>query len=158
MTTPYRAPPAAPPRAVGVPVLWVPREPPLSVCAAVAFGECAAHFVARLLRLDDRALASLVGVASRDVVVIEGEGARIPWVDGVHWLGRDVEAPALRLPTSVRPAVPPALFQQAVLARCEGVARAAVVPSGSGLRVVPLGEALPLDRDRLRAWLAERAP
>lgn len=127
---------------------WVPREPPLAPCAAAGRGPVARRLLDRLLAEDDDALLGLEGVAGSGVVVVAGD--RLPWVEGLLWLGRDPAAPALLLPTTVGPDVPVDWLQGAVLRRCPaGAAPIAVLVDPPSL--VPLGGARPLVRARLLA-------
>jgi hypothetical protein len=136
----------------GLEVRFVRREPPLAPCAAAATGEAARALVARLRRRGD--LRGLRGVAGADAVVVLGEAAGLPWVEGVQYLGRDPEAPGLLLPTTLAPELPPAVLFLA-LARLVGEAELplAVLAGRPGpLRLLPLGGALPLDPAALVTW------
>lgn len=127
---------------------WTLREPPLAAVAVVARGDVARRLVDRLLAEDDAALAGLQGVAGPGIVVVSGPS--LPWVDGVSYLGRDPEAPALWLPTTRRPSVPVDWLQGAVLRRCaEGASPVAVLAEPFAL--VPTGASRPLVRARLVA-------
>lgn len=87
---------------------WLPREPPLVPVWALAEGEGAAALVSRF-----------VGRGGVSVVVAPGVCAvrapRLPWVDGVTYLGRDPACPGAWWPTAERPSVPPALLLGAAL-------------------------------------------
>lgn len=149
--TPYRRAPDAPPETPRVAVAWTPRETPLSVRGVALRGAAAAVVCARLGDADDATLRGLRGVsAGRDVVLL-GEAA--PWVADAVWLGRDEEVPGWLVPTAVRPSVPVALLVRALASRgVHGQLPHALWPTAEGLRVVPLAEARPLSRERLRAW------
>lgn len=149
--TPYRQAPANEPDVPRVPLRWIPRERPLDPRGAAHRGEGAKALVERLLACTDGALRALRGVAAGGDVVILGD--EVPWVPEALWLGRDPDAPGWLLPTALRTDLPMALVR-AALAR-HGVQTGlphAVWPDARGLRVVPLGEARPLTRDRLRGW------
>lgn len=127
-------------------VEWVPRDEPLAPAAALGTGPVAEALVRALLQRSDEALARLSGVGSARVVVVMGED--LPWVDGLVYLGSDPEAPALLLPTALRPTVPLPLLQRAVLARLPpGSSPVALSPRTRQL--VALGGSRPLRRERL---------
>jgi hypothetical protein len=133
-------------------VRWAPREPPLAPRAAIGLGEVARALARRLLALPAEAMGRLSGVGGADVLVVMADEAALPWVDGVIYLGRDPEAPSLLLPTTLRPDVPPPLFEEAVLGRVRGTPPVVVLPEPPVL--VATGAARPLDRGALEAWLA----
>jgi hypothetical protein len=141
-------------------VAWTPRDAPLAARAVAAFGAPARALAGRLAALDDAALGALAAVAggaARDVLVVLGEAAALPWVDGVVYLGRDDAAPELLLPTALAPSVPPGVLAVAIRA-----IRAAVsVPGPIAVlaappRLVPCGVARAIDRGRLAAWREAR--
>jgi hypothetical protein len=138
-----------------VEVAWRPREPPLAPVCALALGAAARALAARLLARPDAELVRLRGAASAELLAVLGEPEWLPWADGVTYLGRDPEAPALLLPVHLAPRLHPALLERALLARAAAGAPLAVLPESS--RLVPLGGARPLHRDALRAW-AEGTP
>ncbi len=94
----------------------VPRPEPLAPTAAVAEGCAARRLARRLLQLGDAALARLVGVAGPGLLAVLGAEAELPWIDGIRYLGRDPDAPALYLPTALTFDVPLALVEGAFLA------------------------------------------
>ncbi|MCB9564908.1 MAG: hypothetical protein H6708_31365 [Kofleriaceae bacterium] len=51
------------------------------------------------------------------MLAVVGDAARLPWVDGVAYLGRDLAAPSLLVPTTLAPDAPPALVERALRAR-----------------------------------------
>jgi hypothetical protein len=118
----------------------------------LASGDAARRLALRLLALPTDRLARLQGVAGSDLVALVGDEADLPWVDGARYLGRDPSAPALLLPTALAVGAHPALLERAVLAAAPGASPPlAVLPDP--LRVVPLGDARPIDPARLRDWL-----
>jgi hypothetical protein len=134
-----------------VPVTWTPREPPLPVRGVALRGVAAVAMCARLGDADDPTLRALRGVAAWGDVVLLGDAA--PWSPDAVWLGRDDDAPGWLVPTATRPSVPIALLLRALASRGVHVALPhALWPTAEGLRVVPLAEARPLSRERLRAW------
>ncbi len=146
MTAPYRGaqpPSASEPR---VAVRWIAREPPLAPVGVAAFGPVVAALRERLLRASDASLAALRGVEGEGVMVVTGESASLPWVDGARWLGRDLAAPSLLLPTSERPSVDVGLFERALLRGEHGAAPLAVFARDGAITVVSLAEARPVSR------------
>ena len=149
--TPYRRGPEAPPETPRVAVTWTPRATPLSVRGVALHGAAAVAMCARLADADDPTLRALRGVAAGGDVVLLGESA--PWSADAVWLGRDDDAPGWLVPTATRPSVPIALLVRALASRgVHGAFPHALWPTAEGLRVVPLAEARPLSRERLRAW------
>jgi hypothetical protein len=138
-----------------LPVAFHPRAAPLAPLGATARGPAARALAERLLARDDDALAALSGVASPDRLIVLGPADALPWVDGVVYLGRDPQAPALLLPTALAPDAPPALLERAVLAR---VSAAPVAVLADPPALASLAAARPLDRARLCAWLGEAPP
>jgi hypothetical protein len=131
------------------------RSQPLSPRAAVAEGTAALLLAQRLLALSDPDLARLSGVAAPGLLAVLGAADDLPWVDGVRYLGADPGAPGLLLQTTLAFDLPAALVERALRAQA---------PPGAGplalllapLRLLPLGEARPIDRTRLATWV-ERA-
>jgi hypothetical protein len=145
-----------------LPVTWRLREKPLAPIAAAAVGRRARALAPRLLAREDAALARLHGVAGKDVLVVLAEAADLPWLDGIVYLGRDPEAPALLVPTILEPEVPIALVERALVRRAQ-TSPLAVLPDAERLEprartdlLVPCGGALPIVRAVLEAW-ARRA-
>lgn len=137
-------------------VSWTLREPPLTATAAVARGAAARRLAERLARLDDGALARLVGVAGDELVVVSGED--LPWVDGVTYVGVDPSAPRLLLPTTRVPTVHPSLVEAALLERTKAAPPLVVLDD---LLIISFANARALQRARLVQWIAareERAP
>ena len=130
---------------------WVPRRLPLDPSAAFARGRAATALARRLLALDDAALAELRGVAGEGWLLVVGATDALPWADGVVYLGRDRDAPALLVPTAWSPDVPVALLERALVARHALVSPPLAVLAGPPA-CVGAGEARPLERARLDAW------
>jgi hypothetical protein len=149
--TPYRRAPETPSETPRVTVTWTPRETPLSVRGVALHGAAAVAMCARLGDADDPTLRALRGVSAGGDVVLLGDSA--PWSPDAVWLGRDEAAPGWLVPTATRPSVPIALLVRALASRgVHGALPHALWPTLEGLRVVPLAEARPLSRERLRAW------
>lgn len=136
-------------------VSWRPRREPLAPSGAAARGAAAARLARRLLEEDDDSLAELRGVGGRDVLVILGAAERLPWVEGVTYVGRDEHAPALLLPTTLEPSVPAALVERAFAARFPKLMPCAVLTGPSAL--VPVAEARAVARKTLLKWLGDAA-
>jgi len=135
---------------------WTARATPLTPRAVVATGAAARALGRRLAALTDAALAPLAAVAGADALVVVGDPAALPWVDGVVYLGRDGAAPELLLPTTLAPTVAAPVVARAVAAwlgrRGAQVAwPVALVPAP--LAIIPCGAARAIERARLAAWL-----
>ncbi|MGH9765339.1 MAG: hypothetical protein ACREDR_09505 [Blastocatellia bacterium] len=101
-------------------IAWEARATPLVPAGAWALGAAAENLARRLLALDDQHFASLAGLArieDRGLLIILGEEAFLPWVDGICYLGRDEQAPSLLLPTNFVPTAPLPLLERALLQR-----------------------------------------
>jgi hypothetical protein len=136
---------------------WSSRPQPLIARAVAATGDAAVALGKRLMALDEAALARLTAVAADGVLIVLGDADALPWVDGVEYLGRDVSAPDLLLPTARAPTVPAPALQHAVVARpaaTRGAAPYAMWRSDGVLRLVPCGPARAIERTRLATWLA----
>jgi len=132
-------------------VVWRPRTTPLDPVGVAARGEAARSLARRLLARDDEALARMSGAAAPELLVVLGESADLPWVDGAVYLGKDVSAPSLLLPTTREPAVPLPLLERAF-------ARAAKAPPPLAVLLDPpllasLEAARPILRTTLERWL-----
>jgi hypothetical protein len=140
-----------------VPIAWRPRTVPLEAVGVAARGEAARALVRRLLARTDEDLARLSGVAGQDLILLLGDAALLPWVEGAAYLGRDPQAPSLLLPTNREPTVPLPLLERALVVRA-GYHKAE--PPLAVLLDPPFLasalEARPLVRPRLRLLLEER--
>lgn len=124
-------------------------------CAVAAQGEAAHRLARRLLEYDEANLGLLQGVAERGTLVVRAETAALPWVEGVIYLGQDAEAPALLLPTALRPDFPAALLERAMRAQFPNVAPPiAVLPDA--LQAVSLAGARTVVRASVQTWLEGR--
>lgn len=140
-----------------VPIAWRPRPVPLEPVGVAARGEAARALVRRLLARSDEDLARLTGVAGQDLILLLGDAALLPWVEGASYLGRDAQAPSLLLPTNREPTVPLPLLERALVARAGH--RKAEPPLAVLLDPPLLASALearPLVRRRLRFLLQEK--
>jgi hypothetical protein len=136
-------------------VEWRPRAAPLEPVGMAVRGEAARALAERLLARGDEALGRLSGVAAPDLLVVLGEAADLPWVDGAVYLGRDAGAPSLLLPTNREPTAPLPLVERALLARAR---TAGTSPPYAVLVSPPLlasaQAARSIVRPVLQAWLA----
>jgi hypothetical protein len=133
-------------------IAFAPRAAPLDPAAVIGTGPVARALAQRLLRMPDADLAALRGVAGDGLIALMGETAALPWVDGVVYLGRDADAPRLLLPTTLRPAVAVDVFERAI-ARLAGWPGNPWAVLAAPPRVIPLADALPVERDHVVRWL-----
>lgn len=126
------------------PERWIRRDSPLVPCAALATGP-AAHMLAQILIARDP-FTTMRGLAGKDLLLIVAEQTQLPWVDGIHYLGRDPLAERLLLPTTHRPPVHPALLQTAL--------RVPTAVNLSPALLVTLTELRLIHGPRLVEWLA----
>jgi len=82
----------------------------------VAWGDVAPRLGARVAGLPAASQARLQATAGRDVLVLFGAEADLPWVDGVAYAAPRREAPGLWLPTLWEPDVPLDLLERALAA------------------------------------------
>jgi hypothetical protein len=145
-----------------IPLTWRPRPAPLDPVGLAVRGEAARTLARRLLVRDDEALARLAGVAAPGLLVVLGDAADLPWVDGAVYLGRDADAPSLLLPTAREPSAPLPLVERALLARARTAGTAAGTTEASPPYAVLIDPPLlastlaarPIERPVLEAWLA----
>jgi len=131
-----------------------PRVTPLAPEAALGIGPVAVLLASRLLELTDEQLGQLRGVASTDALVVLGNGAELPWCDGIAYFGREPHDADLLLPCASSPAPPAALLAQALERRFEkpGLRRPFLISLDPPL-LLSVGNARKLERAALRAWL-----
>jgi hypothetical protein len=139
-----------------VEVTFSPRTDSLDPVAVIGTGPVARALAHRLLRLADADLAVLRGVAGDGLIALMGEAAALPWVDGVVYLGRDADAPRLLLPTTLRPAVAVDVFERAI-ARHAGRLGGPWAVLAAPPRVIPIADALPVERAHVLRWLGAPA-
>ncbi|WP_081265185.1 hypothetical protein [Pseudomonas fluorescens] len=133
----------------GKPLSWAWRLRPVAAApqAAVAWGEAARRLHARLLAIPDEQASRLHTTANRDVLLVSGAAADLPWVDGVAYAAMDERAPGLWLPTSWEPDVPTDLLAQALSHR---FSRAPLLLWRDPPAVVPLDRQLPVSAEHLQ--------
>ena len=130
---------------------WRPRFTPLVSVGVAARGPAATSLAHRLLR-DPDSLSHYKAVGAPGLLVILGEEKRLPWVDGVVYLGHDPESSSsLLFPTNVEPSVPVALLERslAVVHNQRGPCALLLDPPS----IVPLSEARTVARASLVKWL-----
>ena len=132
---------------------WSARNEPLQPQAVVATGPAASKLARRLLQAPH--LPVLDWAASSGLIVLLGETANLPWVDGVRYLGRDPAEPRLYLPTSLEPSLPPEWIASALVRQFGLAAPLALTES---LVVIPLHQARALHATALEQWLRGGEP
>ena len=139
-----------------LPVAWRPRPVPLDPVGVAARGEAARVLAKRLLARGEESLSRLSGVGGPDLIILLGDAAALPWVEGAAYLGRDAHAPSLLLPTNREPTVPLPLLERALLIRAS---RLHTEPPLAVLLDPPLLastlEARPLIPSQIRTWLED---
>ncbi|HET7867636.1 MAG TPA: hypothetical protein VFL86_24805 [Burkholderiaceae bacterium] len=120
---------------------WRARASDEEPLAAVAWGDAAARLHAQLARDAATSSGRWCATASRDVLVVQGEPATLPWVDGVAYAAPCRDAPALWLPTLWEPDLPGDLVARA-LQRLHG--RQPLLLWPQPLAVVPMDRLLPV--------------
>ena len=133
-------------------IAFAPRTDCLEPAAVIGTGPVARTLAKRLLRMADADLTALRGVAGDGLIVLMGEAAALPWVDGVVYLGRDADAPRLLLPTTLRPTMAADVFERAIARHAGGHASPWAILAAPP-RVIPLADALPVERDHILRWL-----
>ena len=129
---------------------WRPRFTPLVPLGVAARGKAAISLAHRLLG-DLDSLSHYKAVGAPGILVILGEEKRLPWVDGVVYLGHDSQSPSLLFPTNLEPSVPAALLERSlgVVHKQNGPCALLLDPP----LIVPLSEARTIARDSLSKWL-----
>ena len=89
------------------------------------------------------------------MLVILGAAERLPWVEGITYLGRDEQAPALLMPTALEPSAPAPLLTRAFATRFPRLLPCAVLTGPAAL--VPVAEARAVAREALLKWLGRAA-
>jgi hypothetical protein len=131
---------------------FFPREDLLEPVAAIALGAAARALADGLLRRSDEQLAALRGASGDGLLAVAGEGAVLPWADGVVYLGRDPAAPRLLLPTMLRPSAPLEAFERAIARRAAPESAPWAILASPPV-VFSLAAARPIERSHLRRWL-----
>lgn len=130
---------------------WDRREPALEAAGLVATQTVMPALLRRLGEYSATDLARLSAVACRDLLVIFGPQAALPWVDGVRYCAPDPHAPNLWLATHVRPSISADLLQNALRERAKC---APFLLWHSPQQILPLDQAEQLSPAILQ-WLAQ---
>lgn len=135
-------------------VHFVTSTSPLEPQAVVGLGPVARTLGKRLLQYaQDDELERLRGVTSgNDLLAVLGESERLPWVDGVVYLGCDPRSPRVLIPTTLRPSIGFDLFASAIARRYEDL-KAPVAVLSTPRCIFSMEAALPIRRAKLHAWL-----
>lgn len=126
----------------GQPWHWQACPQPPAPRAAVAWGDVVQRLHGRLVQLPAGQRKRLEATAGEHLLVVCGESADLPWVDGVEYAAPDPQVPGLWLPTRWRPQLPADLLLQALAAR---VSRRPLLLWPAPARVIPLDRLLPLE-------------
>ena len=126
---------------------WRARAEALPAQAAVAWGAAARVLHARLRQFEPEQQAGLSATASRDLLIVVGEGAALPWVDGIAYAGPCTETPGLWLPTLEEPDLPADLIARSLERQHRGRQPLLLWPRPEA--VLPLDRLLPLSQPLL---------
>ena len=137
-------------------VNFIPRDAILDPIAVVGMDEAAHALARRLLTLDGERLRQLRGAAGDRLMIVLGETANLPWVDGVTYLGRDREAPRLLLPAMLRPDIAFDVFERLV-GRIAAPLPAPWAVFSSPPRIFSVAAATVIDREEVLKWLDEQS-
>lgn len=97
-----------------VPWKWREDPSPPEPCGAVAWQDAARRLHARLAQLPPEVQGRLFVCVSRDVLVVAGAAADLPWVPGIAYATRSADAPTLWRPTVLQPDAPADLLARAL--------------------------------------------
>lgn len=125
---------------------WRDRADPPAPRAAVAWGRQATLLHTRLAALPPDALPTLDATAGGELLVVAGDAAALPWIDGIAYAAPCDEAPALWLPTRSEPDLPLDLLARR-LQRLHGRQPLLLWPQPAA--VVPLDRLMPLSPELL---------
>jgi hypothetical protein len=131
-------------------VTWRPRFTPLVPVGVAARGIGATRLAHRLLR-NTNSLSHYKAVGAPGLLVVLGEETRVPWVDGVVYLGRDSESASLLFPTNLEPSVPPALLERSLTAIHKHTGPVALLLDPPS--IIPLSEARTIAHTSIIKWL-----
>ncbi|UCE02189.1 MAG: hypothetical protein JSW67_13190 [Candidatus Latescibacterota bacterium] len=131
-------------------IAWSARAQPLVPAGLVAFDSAARQLVRDLSSREGEWLAPLRIAAGPTAVVVLGEAARLPWADGVTYVGRHPDASTLYLPTHSEPRVPIDLLARAIGRR---VSSCNVIVCRNPPMLLPIEASQVLTRELLKHWL-----
>jgi hypothetical protein len=95
-------------------IRWKHRCTPLSIGGLLAKKNHRRALLQRLLLMHESQLNLLRGSYNNDVIIIFGDENQLPWIPGSTYLGQDLSAKHLWLPTHLSPTVPIDLFDHAI--------------------------------------------
>nr|WP_255771799.1 hypothetical protein [Microbulbifer guangxiensis] len=93
---------------------WQERPCPLPPSGILIESDQRASAMMRLLALDDKLLRHLRGGYCESVLVVLGEERDLPWIPGGIYLGKEMPATHLFMPTFLAPDVPVDLLGRAI--------------------------------------------
>ena len=136
-------------------IAWEESPVPHNPSGVIARNESARALARRTLELDDAHLSRLraAGGTAECLLLLLGESADLPWANGVTYLGTDIDAPSLLLPTMLRPSVPLPLVERLILHRATDLPPPIVYLPDSGL-LLTATPARPVSRRVLTFWLS----
>lgn len=96
---------------------WTRRQDALAPAGLVTAGAVTQRLLAHLRLAADDVLARLSVVATRDLLVLIGASADLPWIDGARYCAPDPAAQTLWLPTTMTPTLPVDLVRRSAVGR-----------------------------------------
>jgi len=102
-------------------VTWTTREDPLIPVGVIARDEVAIELALKTLCLAPDELAKLNAIATDHELILLGDHNLLPWADGVCYVGRCPEVPALLMPTTLTCHPHPQLVFVCISREIEGV-------------------------------------
>jgi hypothetical protein len=132
-------------------IVWTPRFQPLPPVGAFASGLVARELAESLIEMDETVLGRWSGVCTPDSLILLGEAATLPWVNGITYLGHDPLASRLLLPTNREPHVSVDLLERALLKASALLPPLAVIARER--RIVSVAAARRVSADAVAEWL-----
>jgi hypothetical protein len=121
---------------------WRARAEAPPAQAAVAWGAASRVLHARLRQFEPEQQAGLSATASRELLIVVGEGSALPWVDGIAYAAPCTDAPGLWLPTLEEPDLPADLIARSLQRHHQGRQPLLLWPRPEA--VLPLDRLMPL--------------
>lgn len=122
-----------------------PRWPPLEPLFAVTRGAATRALITKLNFTKVRGL-----VSGNDTLAITA--SELPWVDGIEYFGRDGASAFLLVPTTHVPTIPTAWLERRYRSEQPSLAWPCLLLDGA---LLPVGNAAPLDPEKLKRWLGD---
>lgn len=104
---------------------WIPASSPLKAVGLIIAKD--AKVIQRLLGIDNKRILRLRGSYSSDSILLLSEEASLPWIPNATYLGQDISAPNILIPTNLTPNIPVDWLARAIELRF-GEGRYAVDP------------------------------